>query len=72
MEREEETVTAGMSVRRKQILGPTRLKLFEEMLRSINYDDVDVIRDMVEGCSLVGEVVVANVLDTKLKPARAI
>ena len=68
--KDEEDLKQGMSTHRRRILGPKKLKVFREILQSIEYDDMEVVDEMVQGCSLVGEVPVTQVLDAKLKPAR--
>ena len=68
--KDEEDLKQGMSTRRRRILGPKKLKVFREILQSIEYNDMEVVDEMVQGCSLVPEVPVTQVLDAKLKPAR--
>ena len=68
--KDEEGLKLGMSAHRRKILGPKRLRVFREILQSLEYDDMEVVDEMVQGCSLVGEVPVTQVLDAKLKPAR--
>eukprot|EP00439_Symbiodinium_sp_Y106_P047205 s5040_g6.t1 len=40
------------------------------MLEDINYDDMGVVQEFVDGATLTGYIPVTGVLDTKLKPAR--
>ena len=47
-----------------------RILLFQEMLKDINYDDMNVVQELIDGATLTGEIPVTGVLDTKLKPAR--
>ena len=68
--KDEEDLRQGVSTHRRRILGPKKLKVFREILQSLEYDDMEVVDEMVQGCSLVGEVPVTQVLDAKLKPAR--
>ena len=70
LESKPEDLKQGMSTHRRRILGPKKLKVFREILQSIEYDDMEVVDEMVQGCSLVGEVPDTQVLDAKLKPAR--
>jgi hypothetical protein len=46
-----------------------RLALFAEMLEFYRYPDKDVIDELVNGASLVGEVAITNMLPVKFTPA---
>ena len=70
LEPEEAQLKAGMSAHRGKILGPKRILLFQEMLKDIHYDDMDVVQELVHGATLTGPIPVTGVLDAKLKPAR--
>ena len=66
----EAELKAGMSEHRRKVLDSKRILLFQEMLKDINYDDMNVVQELVDGATLTGEIPVTGVLDTKLKPAR--
>ena len=59
-----------MSEHRRKVLDSKRILLFQEMLKDINYDDMNVVQELIDGATLTGEIPVTGVLDTKLKPAR--
>ena len=67
---EEAKLKAGMSEHRQKILAPKRIRLFKEMLEDIQYDDLGVVQELIDGATLTGDIPVTGVLDTKLKPAR--
>ena len=66
----EAELKAGMSEHRRKVLDSKRILLFQEMLKDINYDDMNVVQELIDGATLTGEIPVTGVLDTKLKPAR--
>ena len=70
LEPEEAQLKAGMSTHREAILGPKRILLFQEMLQDIQYDDMGVVQELIQGATLTGPIPVTGVLDAKLKPAR--
>ena len=70
LEPEEAKLKAGMSEHRQKILAPKRILLFKEMLEDIQYDDLGVVQELIEGATLTGDIPVTGVLDAKLKPAR--
>ena len=67
---EEAKLKAGVSEHRQKILAPKRIRLFKEMLEDIQYDDLGVVQELIDGATLTGDIPVTGVLDTKLKPAR--
>ena len=67
---EEAKLKTGMSEHRQRILAPKRILLFKEMLEDIQYDDLGVVQELIDGATLTGDIPVTGVLDTKLKPAR--
>ena len=67
---EEAKLKAGMSEHRRKILAPKRILLFKEMLEDIQYDDLGVVQEFIDGATLTGDIPVTGVLDAKLKPAR--
>ena len=70
LEQDESALKAGMSDVRRAILAPKRLLLFKEILVDLEYDDMEVVDEIISGGSLVGPVPVTDVLDAKRKPAR--
>ena len=70
LEEDESALKASMSKVRRGILAPKRLLLFKEILADLEYDDMEVVDEIICGGSLVGPVPVTDVLDAKLKPAR--
>ena len=67
---EEAKLKAGMSEHRQKILAPKRILLFKEMLEDIQYDDLGVVQELIDGATLTGDIPVTGVLNAKLKPAR--
>ena len=69
LEEAENALKANMSKVRKGILAPKRLLLFKEILADLEYDDMEVVDEIICGGSLVGPVPVTDVLDAKLNPS---
>ena len=66
----EAKLKAGVSEHRRKILAPKRILLFKEMLEDIQYDDLGVVQEFIDGATLTGDIPVTGVLDAKLKPAK--
>ena len=64
---EEAKLKAGMSEHCQKILAPKRILLFKEMLEDIQYDDLGVVQELIDGATLTGDIPVTGVLDAKLK-----
>ena len=56
LEQAKAELKAGMSEHRRKVLDSKRILLFQEMLKDINYDDMNVVQELVDGATLTGEI----------------
>eukprot|EP00435_Cladocopium_sp_Y103_P073783 s444_g45.t1 len=65
----ERGLKSGLPDHAAKILEPKRLLLWKEILRDLNYPDVDVFDEMLSGTELVGEVPLCGVFEKTFKHA---
>eukprot|EP00435_Cladocopium_sp_Y103_P000415 s4522_g1.t1 len=59
----------GESQRRRQILEGKRLKLMEQLLAEAQHEDTDLIKDILNGFDLTGQLPESSVFKKKFRPA---
>jgi len=66
---EEKELKASMHVDVKAILAQKKIKLWERLLCDVNYADMGVAQEFIQGISLVGEVEQCGLWPAKISPA---
>ena len=70
LQAEECRLKDSMSEKRRRILQPKRLLVWEAMLKEANYSDMGVVEETIRGTDLVGEAPATGVFNSKFRPAR--